>query len=104
MLVAFILTLAALFAAVAAYVRREQTFARDLLRASERDARLRERRENLLLNRLAHAYDKPYEEAPIDQELAAVLDPDEEDDDDVLVWDLSHAEHDEVLSGSGGTY
>src|SRR5689334_24408255 len=103
MLAAFLVLAAVATAAVALLLHVTRSHARDYVRLMEREARLREQRENLLLNRLAHAYDKPWEEPPppVD-ELTLVPDPDEEEDE--ITFGLDHLEEDEVLVGSGGTF
>ena len=78
---------AAVLACAVALVHAERLSAGRLIRESDRQARLREYREDMLLDRLAHAYDKPWAEPPAEPEPAR--EPSKEDGEE-LDYDLSY--------------
>lgn len=84
------------FVALLLLAYRESMRAHVQLRDRDRQDRLRERREDELMNRLGHAYDKPWQEPP-----AAEPDRDDDEDELELAYDASHIEDDFDLEPAG---
>ena len=92
MSVALIVAVVALVAAALYLIHRERSIATARIREHERLARLYQQRETDLLDRLAHAYDRPWAVAPVDEP-----EPGRDDEDEVeLAWDNSFVEESEL--------
>ena len=91
MSVALIVAVVALCAAALYLIHRERSIATSRIREHERLARLYQQRETELLDRLAHAYDRPWAVAPVDEP-----EPKPDDDDIELAWEGSHLEEPEL--------
>ena len=91
-----VVAVVALVAAALYLIHRERSIATTRIREHERLTRLHQQRETELLDRLAHAYDRPWAAPPVDEVTAP---DDEEDEMPYLVWDSSYAD-DEVTGVS----
>lgn len=91
MIYATIVAILALVAAAVYLIARERSIATARIREHERLTRLHQQRESELLDRLAHAYDRPWVAPPIEMESQAQVE-DVGDEDDGFAWDLSHLE------------
>ena len=92
MSVALIVAVVALCAAALYLIHRERSIATARIREHERLARLYQQREMELLDRLAHAFDRPWAVAPADE---SAPEPEHEDELE-LAWDGSHLEEPEL--------
>ena len=90
-----ILALVALLGAALYLIHRERTIATSRIREHERLARLYQQRETELLDRLAHAYDRPWTVAPAEEPEPA---PEEDEDEPELTWDTSFIEEEGALT------
>ena len=90
-----ILALVALVGAALYLIHRERTIATSRIREHERLTRLHQQRETELLDRLAHAYDRPWTVAPAEEPEPA---PEGDEDEPELTWDTSFIEEEGALT------